>query len=163
MENTHDTTRYLRKDSQLISWPKWYSNGIIYCVYNSHHKYIDSCWIDHIFFIILIPCVIGRHKPKANLRACCLICTDDVYPRNWHCHIWELKRHKINYLLLCITCDICQAPTNLYSTKLRLKYNPEKIITHGCKLHMEVWSPFVNDLSLFLERILKWNTSSIVV
>ena len=33
----------------------------------------------------------------------------------------------------------------LHSAKLRMRYNPQKMVAYGCKLHVKVWSPLMSD------------------
>ena len=75
------------------------------------------------------------------------ITTDDVHICSWHCHIWYHTWHKITYLFTRISCNICQVTKYLDSAKRMMKYDPEKIVAHGCKLHMYVSSPFIYNLT----------------
>ena len=35
------------------------------------------------------------------------------------------------------TCNICQGNIHLHCAKCGMRYNSEKIVTHGCKFHVE--------------------------
>ena len=52
---------------------------------------------------------------------------------------------KIMYLFLHNTCNMYRATIYLYSAKHRMRYDPEKIIGHCCKLHKEALSPFIRN------------------
>ena len=47
---------------------------------------------------------------------------------------------------------MCQTTIYLHSPKYRMRYNPEKIVTHGYKLHMDAWPPFMCNLIFVLEK-----------
>ena len=40
---------------------------------------------------------------------------------------------------------------HLHGAKRRMRYSPGKIVTHGCKLYIEAWSPYTYDL-IFVVR-----------
>ena len=80
-----------------------------------------------------------------------LLTTDDFHTRSWHRHIWYFIHHKIIYLIMRNTCNIGHLIyICLHSVKRRMRYNPGKILTHGCKLYMWAWSPFTCNLILVL-------------
>ena len=50
------------------------------------------------------------------------------------------------------TCNKYKVNTYLHSAKQRMRYNSDKIVTHGCKLHMEALLPFMSDLIFCCEK-----------
>ena len=88
--------------------------------------------------------VIGVSPRQFKYHANYFININDFHTCSWHRHIWYFStQHKIIHLFICNTCNKCQVIythiyifINLHSAKRRTRYDPEKIVTHGYKLHV---------------------------
>ena len=76
--------------------------------------------------------LVGVSPSQIKYHANYLIATDGIYTPMRYYHIRDLTCHN-KYLFINTTCNICQDTIYLHSSKLKMRYNPEKIVTYGSK------------------------------
>ena len=79
---------------------------------------LRDMWITSLFIFISLSFFYNRIQRKSFFllilmkdfvnKSANLFSTDDIHTRSWYRHIWYFTRHKIIYLFIRNTCNICQ-------------------------------------------------------